>query len=76
MEADGDVFGDPIVERGGAPVVEKEYHANGLPEVVELEPRGPDGGEDTGVWDGARGNGEGAGAEDKVGVGCCARMIS
>jgi hypothetical protein len=44
-----------------------------LAEVVKLETRGADGGQDAGVGDGARGDGEFAGAENEVAVSCCSR---
>lgn len=44
-----------------------------MAEIVKLETRSADGGQDAGVGDGARGDGEFAGAEDEVAVGCCSR---
>ena len=76
MQADGDIFLDAVVEGGGLPVVEEEDHGHGLAEVVELQARGADGGEDAGVRDGARGDGEFAGAQDEVGVCCCSAASS
>jgi len=76
VEADCTVFPDAVVEGGGPPGVGKEDHGDGLAEVVELETCGANGGEDGGVGDCGEGDLERAGAEDEVGVGCCAKWIS
>jgi hypothetical protein len=75
VQADGDVLLDAVVEGGGLPVVEEEDHGDGLAEVVELQAGCADGGQDAGVGDRARGDGEFAGAEDEVGVCCCSAVV-
>lgn len=66
------VLAEPVVPGRGAPGRGEEDHREGLPEGVELQAGAGDGGEDGGVVEGARGDGEGAGAEEEVGVCCCA----
>lgn len=75
MQADGSILADAVVEGGGFPVLEEEDHGDGLPEVVELEARGADGGENAGIRNGAGGNGEFAGAQDEVGVCRCSTLL-
>jgi len=72
MEANGHIFSDAVIEGSRFPVIEEEDHGDGLTEVVELKAGGADGGQDGGVGDGASGDMEFAGAEDEIGVGCCA----
>ena len=71
VQSNARILGDAVVEGGGLPVIQEEDHGHGLPEVVELQARGADGGQDGGVGDGARGDGEFARAQDEVGVRRC-----
>lgn len=71
MQAYSAVLLDAIVEAGGLPRGREEWHGDRLAEVVELQACAADGGEDGSVVDGVGGDGEGAGAEEEVGVRCC-----
>jgi hypothetical protein len=68
VESDGDVLLDAVVEGCGLPIVEEEDHGYSLSKVVELQAGSTDGGQDAGVGDGSRRDGEFAGAEDEVSV--------
>lgn len=70
MQADVDVLLDAVVEGSRLPVVEEEDHGYCLTEVVELQASRADGSQDTGIGDGAGGDGEFASTEDEIGMGC------
>ena len=72
MQTYSAVLLDAIIEAGGFPGGREEWHGDRLAEVVELQACAADGGEDGGVVDGMGGDGEGAGAEEEVGVRRCA----
>lgn len=72
MEPDLHVLAHFVVEGGWLPGLCEEDHADCLAEIVELEACAADAGHDGGVGDDVCGDVELAGAEDEVGVGCCA----
>lgn len=72
MQTYSAVLLDAIIEAGGFPGGREEWHGDRLAEVVELQACAADGGEDGGVVDGVGRDREGAGAEEEVGVRCCA----
>lgn len=76
MEAYLDVFADAVVEGRRFPGFGEEDHADCLAEVVELQACAADSGHDGGVGDDVGLDVEFAGAEDEVGVCCCASWVS
>lgn len=76
MQAYGGVFADAVVEGGWFPGLGEEDHADCLAEVVELEAGAADAGHYGGVGDDVCLDVQFAGAEDEVGVGCCAGCVS
>lgn len=76
MQADLGVFANAVVEGGRFPGVGEEDHADCLAEVVELEAGAADSGHDGGVGDDVGLDAELAGAEDEVGVCCCAGYVN
>lgn len=72
VQAQPGVLAQPVIERRRPPRVGEEDHAHDLAEVVQLQPRGPDGRQDGRVRERLHGNSQLPRAQDEVCVRRCA----